>query len=48
MPHLENYNGKGEHVHHVKTFQIPCSDFAHDRQILVELFAQTFRDKALP
>ena len=22
MPHLETYNGKGDPIHHVKTFQI--------------------------
>jgi hypothetical protein len=39
MPQLENYNGKGDLVHHVKTFQILCSDYAHDHRILAKLFA---------
>ena len=47
MPHLEIYNGKGDPVHHVKTSQILCSDYAHDHRILAKLFAQTFSDKAL-
>ena len=47
MPQLENYNGKGDPVHHVKTFQILFSDYAHDHSILAKLFAQTFHDKAL-
>ena len=46
MPRLENYNGKGDPAHHVKTFQILCSDYAHDHSILVK-FSQTFCDKAL-
>lgn len=46
MPRLENYNGKGDHVTHVKIFQILCSDYAHDHKILDKLFARTFHDKA--
>ena len=44
---LEKYNGKGDLVHHVKIFQILCSDYAHDHRILAKLFAQTLRDKNL-
>ena len=47
MPHLENYNGKRDHVYHVKTFQILCSDYAHDHRILAKKKSLTFHDKAL-
>ena len=47
MPCLENHNGKGDPIHHVKTFQILCSDYAHDHRILAKLFAQNFHDKSL-
>ena len=47
MPHLENYIGKGDPIHHVKIFQIICSDYPHDHRILAKLFARTFCDKAL-
>ena len=47
MPCLENYNAKGDHVHHVKTFQMLCSDYDHDHRISAKLFAQTFHDKDL-
>ena len=47
MPHLENYNGKGDLVHHVITFQIFFSDYAHDHRILTKLFDQIFHDEAL-
>ena len=49
MPPFENYNSKGDPIHHVKTFQIPihhvktfqilCSDYVHDHRILAKLFA---------
>ena len=47
MPCLENYNCKGDPIHHVKIFQILCSDYAHDHRVLAKLFTQTFHAKAL-
>ena len=47
MPCLDTYNGKGDIVIHLKTFQVLCSDYAHDRKILAKLFAHTFYNKAL-
>ena len=47
MPHLGNYNGKEDLSYHVKTFQILCSDYAHDHRNFAKLFAQNFDDKAL-
>ena len=30
MPCLDTYNGKGDPVAHLKSFQVLCSDYAHD------------------
>ena len=47
MPHLDTYDGKGDHVTHLKNFQVLCSDYAHDQSILVKLFSCTFHEKSL-
>lgn len=47
MPHLDTYNGKGDLVTHLKTFQVLCSDYAYDHRILAKLFVHTFHDKYL-
>ncbi|GLJ19066.1 hypothetical protein SUGI_0342280 [Cryptomeria japonica] len=47
IPHLELYNGKGDPLTHVKTFQTICIDFAYDQRLLAKLFTRTLRDKAL-
>ena len=44
---MELYNGKGDPLTHVKTFQTICTDFAHDQRLLAKLFTRTLRDKAL-
>lgn len=44
---LETYNGKGDHVTHLKTFQVLCSDYAHDHRILAKLLSHIFYDKNL-
>ena len=47
MPHLDTYNGKGDPIMHLKTFQFLCRDYAHDHQSLPKLFSYTFHEKDL-
>ena len=42
MTCLDTYNGKGDLMTHLKTFQVLCSDYACDHGILAKLFAYTF------
>lgn len=44
---LELYNGKGDSLTHVKTFQTLSSYFAHDQRLLEKMFTRTLRDRAL-
>ena len=47
VPYIENYNGKGDLVIYIKTFQTICSELSHDYRLMVMLFLHTFRDRAL-
>lgn len=39
VPQLELYNGKGDPLNHVKTFQTLCSDFVDDQRLLAKFIS---------
>lgn len=47
IPCLDTHNGKGDHVTHLLTFQVLCSDYDDDHRILTKLFYCTLHDKYL-
>ena len=47
MPHFDTYNGKGDPMTYVNSFQTLCTNFSHDYRFMTKFFTRVFKDKSL-